>query len=120
MNKILVKWLQENAGVEGRVFPLVLPAKTQRPAVTYQRVSGGLELGLNYADSDTDSRVQIDVYATSYAVAQQIKNKISLGLNGFQQGNIYQISIDNIRDEYEEDEKLFREIIDLKVITQEG
>ncbi len=94
--------------VSERIYPLIMPQDCTKPALVYTVVNDGDNKGLEGCISSYDTRFQVDVYATSYLAAKNIKNEVKSALYAF---SSYPEGL-NSRDGFEEDTELFRQIID--------
>ncbi|MFM8809600.1 MAG: methyltransferase domain-containing protein, partial [Chthoniobacterales bacterium] len=59
------------------VYPQIAPDNVQRPYIVYQRVTENVENVLAGRTGLTNTRLQVDVYATTYAQAQQIATAVA-------------------------------------------
>ena len=94
--------------VSGRVYPLVMPQDCPKPALVYTVVNDMDNRGVEGCVSSYNTRFQVDVYATSYLEAKTIKNEVKGALYLFS----HYPEVLNSRDGFEEDQELFRQIID--------
>ena len=88
-----------------KVYPMAAPDQTQAPFITYQRVSAVSENvmdGSNLALINT--RLQVDIFSTTYAQAQSIFTALDLVLMGgfpqvtsIQNQDIYEAEVDLYR-----------------------
>lgn len=95
--------LSGNTSASVRVYPLTAPDQVVKPYITYQRISSSSENVLSGNSGLTNTRMQIDVYATTYIESMAIASQIDSLMNGFKQT----ISL-NSQDLYEDIVKLFR------------
>jgi len=94
------------------VYPMVAPADTPTPYAVYSRIST-----LEITSLDTNggagnaytTRLQIDVYAATYAAAQAKAGEVKAALKGWAVENI----VDSEQDLYEPDTQLHRVLLDL-------
>ncbi len=95
--------------LSGRIYPKLMPQDCKKPAVVYGVVN----------DSDVETlgcvvgniiRFQIDIYSFSYSEVKMIKNEIKTALYNFEYKPHNLSSMDN----YEEDTKLYRDMLDFK------
>jgi hypothetical protein len=100
------------AGVAGdRVYPRGSVDTPVAPYVTYFRVSG-VEENILYGSSGlTNTRLQIDVFSSTYAEAQSLASTIKTALKGWAVQNV----INGEQDLYEDDTKLHRVLIDVSI-----
>jgi len=95
--------------VEERVYPVVMPQNCEKPAIVYTIVSDVDEQGVNGCIAGGDVRVQIDVYAYGYLEVKELRDLVKEAIIP-----LGPVDID-VRDDYEDDTKLFRQIIDFKL-----
>lgn len=100
------------AGLVGtRIYALILPQDPTLPAVTYQRISGPRLQSLDGAAGRGMARIQIDSWAGEYLDAQAVAAAIRGSLNGFI-GDLATLDVvcrlDNERDLYEDEARLYR------------
>jgi len=96
------------ASVSGRVYPNIMPQDCQKPALVYTVISDIDNQGLEGCVSSNNMRFQVDVYAPSYMEAKTVKNEVKAALYTF---SLYPMNL-NSTDGFEEEEELFRQIID--------
>jgi len=72
-----------SAQVGTRVYPLRAPEKYSTPLLVYQCTQRDFIHDLNGAGDRAISRMQIDVYASSYATASSIATAIKTALTGW-------------------------------------
>jgi hypothetical protein len=93
-----------------RVYPLVAPQDVARPYITFQgfdvpdTVLGG-KTGLVH------TRMQVDGYATTHALADTLKAQIEAQMAGWSVQNV-ELSAQDL---YETDTKLFRVLLDYSI-----
>ncbi len=90
------------AGV--RVYPLTAPDDVAKPYITYQRISSNSEIVLSGDSGLTNTRMQIDVYATTYAEATSIAAQIDVLMSAWTVQNVSVL----LQDFFEDQVKLFR------------
>ena len=90
------------AGV--RVYPLTAPDGVAKPYITYQRISSNSENVLSGSSGLTNTRVQIDVYATTYAQATSISAQVEVLMSAWAVQNVSVL----LQDFFEDQVKLFR------------
>lgn len=115
MTEIQVYQLLKNntaikALINERVYPMVAPQNVVKPYLTYQVISkinlqcmGGKIYRGNY-------RMQIDCFSLTYSNVKAISEAVKNALIGFMTSSDI-----NIIDDYEDETKLFRQIIDFKI-----
>lgn len=67
-----VKALLNDAANELKIFPILAPAGTSYPYITYQTISANTYSNLNSNDVADSVRIQINVYSKSYQDALDI------------------------------------------------
>lgn len=87
-----------------RVYPITAPDGVAKPYLTYQRVSVTSENVLSGESGLANTRMQIDVYALTYAEAASIAGQIDALMATWDVQNVSGIS----QDFYEDPVKLFR------------
>lgn len=99
--------------VGDRVYPVVAPESPTAPYATYQRVAAVPQnvMAGNGGESLTNTRLQIDVYATTYGEAQAKAEAIKAALRGWAVQNV----TNSEQDLYESDVKLHRVMIDISI-----
>ncbi len=98
-----------------RIYMVNLPQKPTLPAAVMQRISGPRLKHLSGASGRGVARIQIDSWALTYLVAQQLAAAIRTALHGYA-GKLttleVAITLDNERDDYDDDLKWYRVIQD--------
>lgn len=94
-----------------RIYPLIMPQGCVKPALVYTVVNSNDNQVADGSVPSESTRIQIDVYATTYIEAKNIKNEVKAALYLFRP--IPQEL--NSRDALEEEVGLFRQIIDFKI-----
>ena len=83
----IVKLLRDDATVAGlvgaRIYPSVKPQSGAFPCVVYSRVDGIRDYHHKGPSGLVNSRLQIDIYATSYPLTKQVHGAIVAVLNGY-------------------------------------
>lgn len=99
------------AQVAGRVYPLIRPQDSAVPSIVYTIVNDQDRQSISIGRYGFEMRVQIDVYAKSYASAKEIRDAVQSAMytfghypNGF-----------SARDLYESETMLFRQLIEFYV-----
>lgn len=87
-----------------RVYPMTAPDAVASPYITYQRISSNTENVMSGNSGLTNTRMQIDVYATTYAQATSIANQIDTLMAAWAVQNVPISS----QDFYEDPVELFR------------
>ncbi len=87
-----------------RVYPLTAPDSVAKPYITYQRISSNSENVLSGTSGLTNTRVQIDVYATTYAEATSIAAQVDALMSVW---SVQNVSI-SLQDFYEDQVQLYR------------
>ncbi len=90
----------------GRLYPMIAPAAVTRPFGVYSRVSDVPTT--IHAGGAHETRIQIDIYAETYAGALSLAANATTAINaaGFSVAEI------NAMDEYEDDVKLYRVLLE--------
>lgn len=101
---------QLSAVVSGRIYPLVAPDGAAMPYVVYQRVASTVDnvLAGNGNPPIENTRLQIDVWAASYASAQATAEAIKDALLAWGTQNVLIQELD----QYEPTTKKYRVILD--------
>ena len=94
--------------VSGRVYPLIMPQDCEKPAMVYALINCADNHGLEGCVSSLSSRLQIDVYDHSYKGMKTTTSEVKAALYSF---GVFPADL-NSRDAFEEEEELFRQIID--------
>ncbi|MDD5406011.1 MAG: DUF3168 domain-containing protein [Sulfurovaceae bacterium] len=95
-----------------RIYPQIMPQGCVKPALVYTVVNSSDNQGLEGCVSSENTRVQIDVYASSYLEAKTVKNEVKAALYSFGSIPYAMNSRDGV---YEEEVGLFRQIIDFNI-----
>jgi hypothetical protein len=95
------------------VFPIVATQDAPYPHITYQRISSRNEnvMDGNGSTPISNCRMQIDVWAKTYAQAQALNDHVATAMKGWSVQNV-QISS---RDLYESDVKIYRMSMDYSI-----
>lgn len=93
------------------VYPVIAPDLVAKPYIVYQRVSVNSENVLSGNSGLVNSRVQIDVYATTFAQVVTIAAQIDALMAGWSVQNVSVLS----QDGYEDAVKLFRITTDYSI-----
>jgi hypothetical protein len=117
MEKTITTLLASIAG--GRRYWVRAPVAAQLPFVVLQRVTGMPNYNMQGASGYVFSRIQIDVYATSYSSAKTTAAAVKTVLSGYSDSSIQAIFIDSERDlpaaDVGEVTDLFRTSIDITI-----
>lgn len=100
----LVTLLSGATDAGAQVSPLTAPDGTVAPYITYQRISANSENVLSGSSGVVNTRMQIDVYADSYAQAQTIAAQVDALMAAWSVQNVSVLS----QDIYEDLVKLYR------------
>jgi hypothetical protein len=119
-----------------RIYPLVLPQVPVWPCATYQRISGVRDRATLGPTGTTYARIQFDVWAADtkadgggYLAAKNAADAMRKHLDGFRGlmgsstvGQIFvqAVEIENDRDDYEPDARLYRVGFDVTLWFGEG
>jgi hypothetical protein len=96
-------------GVVGKCYPMVAPEKPPIPYAVYFQVANSPEVTTDNTIPIENTRVQIDVYASTYAQVQQLSGDVRTALL-----NIGAVPI-MAQDLYEDEVKLFRVMQDFSI-----
>ncbi|MDD2728174.1 DUF3168 domain-containing protein [Malikia sp.] len=94
-----------------RVFPQVAPEGTEKPYIVYQRVSSSSENTLDGRSGLVNTRMQIDVFARTYAQALSVTSAIDGLMDAWEVQNISILSADS----FEPDTRLHRVTSDYSI-----
>ncbi len=100
--------------VDERIYPLIMPQNCTKPALVYTVIFDGDEQTINGCVVCNNIRFQVDVYSESYAEAKTIKEEVKAALYTF---DAYPIDLYTM-DGFEEEEELFRQIIDFRLRSE--
>ena len=93
------------------VYPLKLPQKVTYPALIYTLISGNNTQEIRGDIIGKKTRFQIDIFATTYKQAKQIKDEVIAKILELKATNINEV------DNFEEDIDVYRLILDFYLIT---
>lgn len=111
MQELFVALVQNATDAQDRVYPQIAPDNVERPYIVYQRVTQNVENVLSGRTGLTNTRLQVDVYASTYAQAQQIATVVAGLMNGWALPNVQILA----QDIYESDVKLHRVMADYSI-----
>ena len=98
--------------VVSRIYPLVLPQNPTLPAVTYQRIDGIREDGIAGSHGLAHPRIQIDSWGSTYTSAKDVATQVRTALyrQTWTEDTVAVLDafIEDDRDFYEDDVKIFR------------
>lgn len=112
-----------------RVFPFILPQNYTSPSLTYQIISGPRDYTQDGPDGVTTFRIQVDIWANSYATVAEVRDLLVAGMSGahkvtFGGVKFRGVFIDSERDLFdpgvEPTSRLFRKSIDFMVTAEHG
>ena len=118
-------------GANARLYALLLPQKFTRPALTYQVISGPRDYTQDGPDGVITFRIQLDLWADSYADLVTLRDAIAIAISGLHHlpfGSpavmIHGVFIGAERDFYEgafntPGPRLFRKALDLMVTADQ-
>ncbi|MBD3795722.1 MAG: DUF3168 domain-containing protein [Epsilonproteobacteria bacterium] len=94
-----------------RIYPKIMPQKTDKPAAVYSIVSMVDNSGLSGCVLSQTARAQIDIYTLTFEEGVRIRNEVKASLYSSK------LSISDMQnfDDYEDETELFRQIIDFSV-----
>jgi hypothetical protein len=93
------------------IHPLVAPQGTLLPYVTYQRVANTVNNVLTGPPSIDNVRMQIDVWASTYAEAQSLAKSLITAMQAWTVQNF----LINEYDLYEQEVQVFRVLIEYSI-----
>ncbi len=111
MQELFVALVQNATDAQDRVYPQIAPDNVERPYIVYQRVTQNVENVLSGRTGLTNTRLQVDVYASTYAQAQQIATVVAGLMDGWALPNVQILA----QDIYESDVKLHRVMADYSI-----
>lgn len=111
MQEAFVALVQNATAADDRVYPQIAPDNVQRPYIVYQRVTENVENVLAGRTGLINTRLQVDVYATTYAQAQQIATAVADLMASWALPNVSILS----QDIYESEVKLHRVMTDYSI-----
>lgn len=107
-----------SALVGTRIYPLELPQKPTYPAIRYQRISN---TDTNGNTALRETRWQIDCWGQTYAAATALAAQVKAAFEGFTDTNqtpgIKQSYVVNEGDDYDDQAKVFRTIVEVILVT---
>lgn len=105
-----------------RLYPVLLPADPQLPAVTYQRITTRRDYTTTGPVSLDRVRLQFDVWASTYSSTKQIQTALLAILEDrslYAATAIDSIQLDMATDGYEHDARLYRVSMDFIIFVTE-
>lgn len=93
------------------LHPMIAPQGTTLPYVTYQRVASTVNNVLNGPPSIDNARIQIDVWAATYAGGQTLAQSIVTAMQAWPAQNV----LLNQYDLYEQDVQTFRVLLEFSI-----
>jgi hypothetical protein len=110
-----------NALVAERIYPLVYPSGATFPCVTYRVISGYQEPVTTEQVNTT--RVQLDVWSYEYLDTAEIKSEIMRLFNHYDAvvdgQRIIHAKVDLAFDTFEQNVKMHRAVVDLRIIHED-
>jgi hypothetical protein len=94
-----------------RIYPQVAPDGVARPFIVYQRINTNTENVLSGSSGLLNTRLQVDVFAATYAQAQQIALAIANLMASWSTPNVSIVS----QDFFEDEVKLHRVMTDYSI-----
>ena len=101
------------SGLEGRIYPLVLPQDGDLPACTFQRIDTIIEVSQDGVESVQHPRIQFSVYGKTFGAVRTQAEGIRDLFNGYNGGDFQATFIENFLDGIEEDTGLRKTIVDV-------
>ena len=111
MQELFVALVQNATDAQERVYPQVAPDGVASPFIVYQRVTENVENVLTGRTALINTRLQVDVYATTYAQAQQVATAVADLMAGWALPNVQILA----QDIYESEVKLHRVMTDYSI-----
>lgn len=120
---LLKSGLANNSGVSalvsGRIYPLVFGSNNPTlPAITYQRISGS---GTNGSTALRESRYQINCWASTHVGASALASAVKAFAEEFSDTTstpgIKMCLVVNENDDYDDQAKIYRIIVDVMLTT---
>lgn len=100
--------------VSTRVYPVILPQNVTMPAIAYQRISGTAQNGTTQI---REARYQISCWGSTFASAQSVATQVRAALEEWSIGGsgvyVRMARVVNEQDDWEEDTRSYRTIIDV-------
>lgn len=97
--------------VDGRVYPMKMAQDSLKPALVYTVIEDSDRQFMSGSFFNSDIRIQLDCYAESYLDVQALKAQVKEALYSFDYPP-FELSS---RDIYEDDTKLYRQLIDFNI-----
>lgn len=93
------------------IYPMLAPQGTQAPYATYQRITSNVNNVLSGPPSIENTRMQIDVWASSYASAQAKSQAVIDAMQAWSVQNVLIASYDL----YEQEVQIFRVLLEFSI-----
>lgn len=103
-----------SALVSTRVYPLQLPQRPTYEAISYQRISNGPQNG---STAIRESRWQISAWAETYSEAHALAVQVKLAMEEWTDDGIKMAYVVNELDDYDDEVKVYRIIVDVMLVT---
>lgn len=105
-----------------KIYPLIVPQGVVYPAIVYQVVSANPIYCHTPGGATADEyRVQVSVFDTSYLALENLARAIRLVLEDYagtsETEKITKVLLDNQRDRYEEDSRLYHRAMDFRLFV---
>jgi hypothetical protein len=107
----LLGLLLNTTDADERVYPIMAPDGVAKPYIVYQRVLSNTENTLSGNAGITNTRMQLDIYADTYAGAQALFGQLDALMSGWAVQNISLHS----QDLYESAVKLYRVLAEYSI-----
>jgi hypothetical protein len=111
MQELFVALVQNATDAQDRVYPQIAPDGVDHPFIVYQRVTENVENAMAGRTSLINTRLQVDVYANTYAQAQQIAAAVADLMAQWALPNVQILA----QDIYESEVKLHRVMLDFSI-----
>jgi hypothetical protein len=111
MQESFVALIQNATEAEDRVYPQIAPDDVARPYIIYQCITVNSENVLSGRSGLINTRLQVDVYASTYSQAQQIAQAVDALMVTWSFQNVPIL----VQDIFESDVKLHRVMTDFSI-----
>lgn len=90
---------------------IIAPQNSVLPYITYQRISNQVNNTLANGPSIDNTRMQIDIFASTYASAQTVAQAVTAAMKAWSVQNVKLLEYDL----YESDVRVFRVLMDFSI-----
>jgi hypothetical protein len=105
--------------VDTRIFPMIMPQGTVKPALTYQRISSIRESCMVADDGIVRARFQITAWGETFKTVRSIIEQVRQALQRWNTSGIQDTYIIGEYDLYDEGAYLYGAAIDAQVVYEE-